>query len=74
MAPKPKTTVYKDPVTAELALRAHFFTADKYLKDATLAQPAKKMFLHVQNQQACRSLLENMSRPANDLLTRIRNN
>ena len=74
MAPKPKIAVYKDPVTAELALRAHFFTADKYLKDMTLAQLAKKMFLQVLDPQACRSLLENMIRPANDLLMRIRNN
>ena len=74
MAQKPITAVCKDPVTAELALRAHFFTADKYLKDMTLAQLAKKMFLQVLDPQACRSLLENMIRPANDLLMRIRNN
>ena len=74
MAPNSKTAAYKDPVTAELALRAHFFTANKYLKDTTLAQLAKKMFIRVQNPQACRSLLENMIRPANDLLMRIRKN
>ena len=64
MALNSKTAVYKDPVTAELALGAHFFTA----------QLAKKIFLQVQNPQACRSLLENMIRPAKDLRMRIRKN
>ena len=49
MAPKPKIAVHKDPVTAGLALRAHFLIADEYLKDTTLAQLGKKMFLQVQN-------------------------
>ena len=46
---KPKTAVFKDPVTAELALRAHFFTADKYRNNTTLFQLAKKMLLQVKN-------------------------
>ena len=49
IAQKPKTAVL-GPVTAELALRAHFSTADKYLKDTTLAQLAQTMFLQVQLQ------------------------
>ena len=45
MAPRPKPAVYKDAVTAELALRvrAHSFIADEYLQDTTLAQPGKKV-------------------------------
>ena len=39
MAPKPETAIYKAP--AELALRAHFFIADKYRKVTTLAQLGK---------------------------------
>ena len=49
MSPKPRTAVYKDSVTAELALRAHFFIADEYPKDPTLAQHGQKMFLQVQH-------------------------
>ena len=51
MSLKPRTAVYKDSVTAELALRAsqrvHFFIAHERPKDNTLAQLGKKMFLQV---------------------------
>ena len=49
MSQKPRTAVYKDSVTAELALRAPFFIADKYPKDTTLAQLGQKMFLQLQH-------------------------
>ena len=49
MSQKPRTAVYKDSVTAELALRAPFFIADKYPKDTTLAQLGQKMFFQVQH-------------------------
>ena len=49
MPQKPRTAVYKDSVTAELALRAHFFIADEYPKDTTFAHLGKKMLLQIQN-------------------------
>ena len=49
MSPKPRTAGYKDSVTAELALRAHFYIADEYPKDTTLAQLGQKMFLQLQH-------------------------
>ena len=49
MPQKHSTAVYKDSVTAELALRAHFFIADEYPKDTTIAHFGKKMLLQIQN-------------------------
>ena len=68
MLPKPRTAVFKDSVTAKLALRAHFFIADESPKE--LLSLAKRFFIvsRFNIQQACssESLLENVMRPANN--------
>ena len=52
MSPKPRTAVYKDSVTAELALRAHFFIADEYPRILHLLSLAKRCFSRFSIQQA----------------------
>ena len=49
MPQKPRRAVYKDSVIAELTLRAHFFIADEYPKDTTIAHLGKKMLFQIQN-------------------------
>jgi hypothetical protein len=49
MAPKTRTANYKDSVTAELILRAHFYIADTYSKDTIVLQLGKLIISQCNN-------------------------